>query len=149
MLVAILTGLVTALILDRIFFPSKDLAGRDATRELAELLNRKVEFYDFIRESGVYTLDYNKEYDCPISKVRLEILKAVKEDMISLRDFMEGKIKKADDRISALAEKAESVDLSITQGVDALANHLKVEIIPFREEAKEGFKIEKLKKSKK
>lgn len=91
----------------------------------------------------------NKKTECPLEKVRIEILKAVKEDLISLRDFMEKKIEKSNDRISTLAEKAESVNLSITQGVDALANHLKVEIIPFREEAKEGFRIEKLKKSKK
>jgi len=148
MLVAILTGLVVALWLDRMFFKGKDKVARKGLEALASEFNREVCLYDFIEEASIYTKDFSKELarDNKIFKLKMEVLEIVKKDMLSLRDFMDNKIEKSNERISTLAKKAEQVDLQTAQGIDALANHLKLEIVPFHQKEEIGFKIIKLKK---
>lgn len=135
MLVAILTGLVAALILDRILFPQKDKAGREAIKELGEILNRRVEFYDFIRDAGVYSLDYNYNNDVITRKEVKARENVFREEM--------------DLKMQMIIEKAKSVDLEIADGLNALAAHFKLEVLPYSKPAEKGMEVVKIKKSKK
>ena len=136
MLVAILTGLVVALWLDRMFFKGKDKVARKGLEALASEFNREVFLYDFIEEASIYTKDFSKEFkkDNKIFEAKME-----------LHDRMN----KICDRVEKIAATAEKTDKNIAQGVNTLARHLKLDIVPFKKEAEEGFKIEKIKKGKK
>jgi hypothetical protein len=136
MLVGILTGLVVALWFDGMFFSRKDKAARRGIEKLAEDLNREVKFYDFIEEASIFVSDYSQE-------------RAERNKMFELKMELHDRMNKLLERIDKVADTAEKTDLSMAKGVDELAKHLKLEIVPFREPEQNGFKIVKLKKSKK
>lgn len=132
-MLAILTGLVIALWIDRMFFNKKDKGARNAIEELADDFNREVSFYDFIEEASVNIKCFSKEME----KDR---------ELFQVKTELHDRINNVSERVEKVAETAERTDKSIAQGVDELAKHLKLEIVPFKKPAEDGFKIVKRKK---
>jgi len=89
----------------------------------------------------VYLFTPKREND----KTRIKALENLVEALID--DFKHGE-RKLDEKIDNVAKNARKTDEGIVSGVDALANHFKVEIIPYIRKEEVGFEIIKLKKKK-
>lgn len=138
-MIIILSIAIMWLILDRAFFYPKDKAARAGLKDLASQMNREMYFYDFIGEAFVPVADFDKEY-----KKNLEISDFKKE----LREELEENIDCVEKRIEEVAKASIETDARIAEGTDALARHLKLEIMPYHKPEENGFKVVKLKKKK-
>ncbi len=114
------------LVLDRFVWNRKpeDKIAREAVKKVAKMINRKMVIYEALERVEFYTEDYEREYEC--------------------RD----KFNKLEEKIHAVREEARDMDRKIVGGVDTLAGHFKVELMPFHIPSQDGVKIVKIKKAK-
>jgi hypothetical protein len=141
----IFVSVVISVLIVKLFTPSREeekdfnKMTRYAVVALAKDMNRRLEFYYGLQQVGVYIKDFDKMY------ADVEVLQKMKNNL-------EEKINNADRKIFNVAKNAQEADEIISKGVDALATHLKLEIIPYKKQATESqilFNVVKLKKHKK